>query len=134
MISAHFTLGPKARAEERRCRGHAMKVQMAYRCSQDDLVFGILKLRRKERHAIKGSPQNAPRRKDEYSVRAVQGKDVTFALNAPTNVLAPLMGKGPQNSVATKNKVKAVITTIKYSAPDRVMLFSFYNHPQPLWV
>ena len=29
----------------------------------------------------------------EYSVGVVQGKDVTFALNAPTNVLATLMGK-----------------------------------------
>ena len=55
-------------------------------------------------------------------------------MNAPTNVLAALMRKGPLNSVATKNKVKAAITTIKYSAPDRVMLFSFYNHPQPPWV
>ena len=30
-----------------------------------------------------------------YSVEAVQGKAVTSALNAPTNVLATLMGKGP---------------------------------------
>ena len=44
------------------------------------------------------------------------------------------MGKGPLNSVATKNKGKAAITTIKYSVPDRAMLFSFYNHLQPLWV
>ena len=36
--------------------------------------------------------------------------------------------------MATKDKGKATITAIKYSAPDRVMLFSFYNHPQPLWV
>ena len=36
--------------------------------------------------------------------------------------------------MATKDKGKAVITAIKYSAPDRAMLFSFYNHPQPLWV
>ena len=28
-----------------------------------------------------------------YSVGAVQGKAVTFTLNAPTNVLATLMGK-----------------------------------------
>ena len=63
-----------------------------------------------------------------------QGKDVTSALNAPTNVLAALMGKGPLNSVATKNKGKAAITAIKYSAPDRAMIFSFYNHPQPFWV
>ena len=45
-----------------------------------------------------------------------------------------LMWKGPLNSVATKDKGKATITAIKYSAPDRAMLFSFYNHSQPLWV
>ena len=45
-----------------------------------------------------------------------------------------LMGKGPLNSVATKDKGKATITAIKYSAPDRAILFSFYNHSQPLWV
>ena len=44
------------------------------------------------------------------------------------------MGKGPLSSVATRDKGKAVITAIKYSVPDRVMLFSFYSHPQPLWV
>ena len=45
-----------------------------------------------------------------------------------------LMGKGPLNSVATKDKGRATITAIKYSAPDRAILFSFYNHSQPLWV
>ena len=45
-----------------------------------------------------------------------------------------LMGKGPLNNVATKDKEKATITAIKYSAPDREMFFSFYNHFQPLWV
>ena len=30
-----------------------------------------------------------------YSVGVVQGKDVTSALNAPTNVLTTLMGKDP---------------------------------------
>ena len=44
------------------------------------------------------------------------------------------MGKGLLNNVATKNKGKAAITAIKYTAPDRAMLFSFYNYPQPLWV
>ena len=44
------------------------------------------------------------------------------------------MRKGLLNSVATKDKGKIVITAIKYSAPDRAILFSFYNHPQPLWV
>ena len=45
-----------------------------------------------------------------------------------------LMWKGLLDSVVTKDKGKATITAIKYFAPDRAMLFSFYNHPQPLWV
>ena len=44
------------------------------------------------------------------------------------------MEKGPLDNMATKDKGKAAITAIKYSVPDRAMLFSFYNHPQPLWV
>ena len=44
------------------------------------------------------------------------------------------MEKGPLNNMVTKDKGKTAITTIKYSAPDRAILFSFYNHPQPLWV
>ena len=44
------------------------------------------------------------------------------------------MGRGPLNSVATKNKGKAAITAIKYSGPDRAMLLIFYNHHQPFWV
>ena len=45
-----------------------------------------------------------------------------------------MIEKGPLDSMATKDKGKAAITAIEYSAPDRTMLFSFYNHPQPLWV
>ena len=44
------------------------------------------------------------------------------------------MEKGPLDNLATKNKGKAAITTIKYSALDRAMFFSFYKHLQPLWV
>ena len=44
------------------------------------------------------------------------------------------MEKGPLDNMATKDKGKAAITVIKYSALDRAVLFSFYNHPQPLWV
>ena len=36
-----------------------------------------------------------------YSVGAVEGKVVTSALNAPTNVLAALMGKRPLTSVVS---------------------------------
>ena len=34
--------------------------------------------------------------------------------------------------IAAKDKGKATITAIQRSAPDRTMLFSFYNHPQSL--
>ena len=44
------------------------------------------------------------------------------------------MKKGPLDNMATKDKGKAVIIAIKYSTPNRAMFFSFYNHPQPLWV
>ena len=36
--------------------------------------------------------------------------------------------------MATKDKGKTTITAVKYSAPNRAMLFSFHNHSQPLWV
>ena len=42
--------------------------------------------------------------------------------------------KGTLDRITTKDKGKAAITVIEYSAPDRAMLFSFYNHPQPLYV
>ena len=45
-----------------------------------------------------------------------------------------LIEKGTLDSITTKDKGKAAITAIEYSAPDRAMFFSFYNHPQPLWV
>ena len=43
-----------------------------------------------------------------------------------------MIDKGALDNMATKDKGKAAITAIKYSALDRVMFFSFYNHPQPL--
>ena len=44
------------------------------------------------------------------------------------------MEKGPLDNIATKDKRKAIIAAIKYSALDRAILFRFYNHSQPLWV
>ena len=44
------------------------------------------------------------------------------------------MEKGPLDNMVTKDKEKAAITAIKYFALDRAILFSFYNHPQLLWV
>ena len=50
----------------------------------------------------KAAPKAPPKEKTStrelakgYSVGAVQGKTVTFTLNAPTNVLATLMVKDP---------------------------------------
>ena len=43
-------------------------------------------------------------------------------------------GKDPWTVWRQKSQGKAAFTAIKYSAPDRAMLFGFYNHPQPLWV
>ena len=42
--------------------------------------------------------------------------------------------KGALDNITTKDKGKVAITAIEYFAPDRAMLFSFYNHLQPLWV
>ena len=44
------------------------------------------------------------------------------------------MEKGLLDNLATKNKGKAAISAIKYYALDKTILFSFYNHSQPLWV
>ena len=44
------------------------------------------------------------------------------------------MKKGPLNKYDDKGQRKGCHTALKYSAPNRAMLFSFYNHPQPLWV
>ena len=42
--------------------------------------------------------------------------------------------KGMLDRITIKDKRKAALTAIQYSAPDRAILFSFYNHPRPLWV
>ena len=44
------------------------------------------------------------------------------------------IGKDTLDSLTTKDKGKAALTAIQYSAPDKAILSSFYNHPQPLWV
>ena len=40
--------------------------------------------------------------------------------------------KETMDSITTKDKGKAAIIAIQYSAHDWAILFSFYNHPQPL--
>ena len=44
------------------------------------------------------------------------------------------IGKDTLDSLTTKDKGKAVLIAIQYSAPDRAIPFSFYNNSQPLWV
>ena len=44
------------------------------------------------------------------------------------------IGKDTLDSLMTKDKGKAALTAIQYFAPNRAIPFSFYNHPQPLWV
>ena len=44
------------------------------------------------------------------------------------------IGKDTLDSLTTKDKGKAALTAIQYSVPDRAIPFSFYYHPQPLWV
>ena len=56
----HFTLGPKARAEEGYSRGHIVKVQLALRRGQGWLY---------PRH-----PQGTPKRKGKNGIRTVFGK------------------------------------------------------------
>ena len=45
-----------------------------------------------------------------------------------------LIEKDTLDSLTTKDKGKAALTAIEYSAPNKAIPFSFYNHPQPLWV
>ena len=52
-------------------------------------------------------------------------------LKKKSKVFVPIE-KGMLESV--NDRGKAALTAIQYSAPDRAILFSFYNHPQPLWV
>ena len=105
-----FTLGPKAPAEEGYSRGHLIKVQVTLRHSQGWFC---------PRH-----PRGPLEKKGKNGIGTVLGKPKISAL----------IEKGPLDSMATKDKGKAIITAIEYSASDRTMLFSFYNHPQPLWV
>ena len=44
------------------------------------------------------------------------------------------IGKDALDRLTTKDKGKAALTAIQYSAPDKAISFSFYNHPQSLWV
>ena len=59
------------------------------------------------------------------AINVAEGKGSNLVLVMTLRVI--LLNK--KSTKTTKNKEKAAITAIKYSAPDRAMLFSFYNHP-----
>ena len=54
----------------------------------------------------------------------LEGKNGTPSKAAPRVLL-----EERASTVYERFKGKAVNTTIKYSVPDRAILFSFYNHP-----
>ena len=64
------------------------------------------------------------------AINVVEGKGSNSVLVMTFRVISP----NRNNTKTTKSKEKAAITAIKHSEPDSAMLFSFYNHPQPLWV
>ena len=57
-----------------------------------------------------------------------QGKGSKSVLVMTFRVISP----NKKSTKTTKNKGKTAIIVIKYPAPDRIILFSFYNHPQLL--
>ena len=103
MVPAHFPLGSKARTEENSCRGQSSEspngLEVQPRMTLSSASRGLKeKNDMSPKTASKALPEEKASRMRlawEYNVGVVQGKDVTFALNAPTNVLATLMGKDP---------------------------------------
>ena len=71
VILAHFPLGPKAPPRRGVAEDMQGKSKWLRDIAEDDPIFGVPKLRRKEWHAIKGGPQSAPRKNGEYIVGAV---------------------------------------------------------------
>ena len=76
--------------------------------AEDNLVLGIPKPRKEERHAIKGSPQSAPRRKDEYSrtrmgvqCRSGSRKSCHLRIECANKRPSHVNGKRPLNSVTS---------------------------------
>ena len=59
----------------------------------------------------------------------LEGKNGTPSKAAPR-----ALSEERASTVWEQFKGKAANTAIKYSAPNRAILFSFYNYPQPLWV
>ena len=60
-----------------------------------------------------------------------KGKNgIKTTLEKKSKISEPIK-RGMLESVMTR---ESYLTAIQYSAPDRAILSSFYNHPQPLWV
>ena len=102
MVPAHFRLRPKAHAEEDSWRTNGKgpnDLEMQPRTTLSSASYGP---KGKNNTSSKVASETLLKEKASrvgpsrgYSVGMVQGKDVTFALNAPTNVLTILMGKDP---------------------------------------
>ena len=99
----HFTLGPKACAEDMQ-----RKSKWPRNAAENNPVLGIPKPRREEWHAIKGSPQSAPRKKDEYSrthtgVQCGSGsrKNCHLCIECDNKRPGDINGKRPLNSVVS---------------------------------
>ena len=79
---------------------------------------------------IQGRPTPWPWEGSSSAINVAEGEGSNSVLVMTFRVISP----NRKSTKMTKNKGNTAITAIKYSAPDRVMLFSFYNRPQPLWV
>ena len=79
---------------------------------------------------IQGRPTPRPWERPSSAINVAEGKGSNSVLVMTFWVISP----NRKSTKTTKNKGKADITAIKYSTPDRAILFNFYNHPQPLWV
>ena len=78
--------------------------------AEDNPVLGIPKPRREERHAIKGSPQSAPRRKDKYN-RTCTGVQCRSGLRKSYHLHIECAHKRPGH-VDEKRPLNSVVSVI----------------------
>ena len=79
---------------------------------------------------IQGRPTPWPWEGPSSAINVAEEKGRNLVLVITFRVISP----NKKSTKTTKNKGKTAITAIKYSTPNRAILFSFYNHTQPLWV
>ena len=106
-----YSLGPKARVEESYGPGSVVQVQNSLE-TQPRTIQSSTCLRS---HWKEGQKR----------YRNSLEKNLKISMS---------VGKDTLDSLTTKDKGKAALTAIQYSTPNRAILSSFYNHPQPLWI